>query len=132
MRSSLTPLIAVASLVLTTTASAQFKSAQPLIPKADSKPVAGIPYDGMWSSQYFIGEGNDFLTPVDGGYLDVVEHKHVSWDAEQRTYHGIHGRDMRVMPLGDSRLLMEYDLSFGKKTRPYQWQNRYLIQRNVI
>ena len=68
------------------------------------------------SRQFFIGEGNSFLAPVDGGYLRTVEHHHVRWDAEQRTYYGLDQRNMRVMPLGESRLLMEYDQSQSDRT----------------
>ncbi len=126
MRTLTAPLLLLASFVLSSTSYAQFESARPLIAKADSSPVAGIPLDGMWSSQYFIGEGDSYITAVDGGYLDVVEHHHVRWDAEQRAYRGINGRTMRVQSLGDSRLLMEYDLlaSHGTWVNLVRWDGR--------
>ncbi len=111
-----TLLLGLLTVVLAPHAVAQFESTRPLIAKADSNPVPGIPFDGLWSRQLFIGEGNSFLSPVDGGYLDTVEHYRIRWNSEQRTYDGLERSNMRVMPLGASRLLMEYDQSQSGRT----------------
>ena len=104
-------------LLFSASAAAQFESERPLIPKESSQPLAGLPFDALWSRQNFIGEGNDFLSPVDGGWMSLVEHDRIYWHRESRTYHGIHrGRGDRVLPIGKQRIVLEEDQGGSQRT----------------
>ncbi len=120
-------------LALASPAIAQFSASRPLIAQSDSAPVQGIPHDAMWTSQFFIGEGSAFITPVDGGYLDTVTHHHVRWDAGVRQYRGLDGHHWRIQPLCAQRLLMERDLTPGERTwvRVVEWDGREMHLFNI-
>jgi len=102
-------------LLLAPLAPAQFTSAEQLIDEAQSSPIPGIPLDGIWTRQFFIGEGDAYIQPVDGGWLDVVTHDRIFWSDARKSYRGM--LEGRVLPIGDDRILIERDLPSTGQTR---------------
>ncbi|MDF1799285.1 MAG: hypothetical protein P1V81_08935 [Planctomycetota bacterium] len=110
-----TPLriLAVAAL-FAAPAAGQFESSQQLIPSERSSPIPGIPRDGLWTSQFYIGIGGGFFGDDEDGWLDTVQHDRITWREDQAQYAGmLFGR---AMALGSDRYLIERELLGDQKT----------------
>ena len=88
---------------------AQFDVDRRLVEPGDSRPVRGIPLDGLWAQQNFVGKewplGSDEL-----GYLGTHTIDRVRWDSEERLIEGVLGLSpRRILELGDGRFLLERD-----------------------
>ena len=85
---------------------AQFDVDRRLVEPGDSRPVRGIPLDGLWAQQNFVGKewplGSDEL-----GYLGTHTIDRVRWDSEERLIEGVLGLSpRRILELGDGRFLL--------------------------
>ena len=110
-----TPLRLVALLtLLAAPAVAQFESAHALIPDDSSTQIPGIPRDGLWTSQFYIGIGGGFFGDDEDGWLDAVSHERITWREDQREYAGM--LQGRAMPIGADRYLVEHDLLAKEST----------------
>ena len=122
MKRFLLPLL----MLLPTGAAAQFNSARPLIPTADSRPVPGIPYDGLWT--------HEFKSRTEAGYIGAFEHKRLHWAPEKHGYAGFMGmHSVRILPLTESRTLIEYDrdASHGTRAHLMEWVDGSLHFFNI-
>lgn len=110
-----TPLRLLALLtLLASPAAAQFESARQLIPDDSSSQIPGVPRDGLWTRQFYIGIGGGFFGDDEDGWLDTVTHDRITWIEDQRVYRGmLRGR---AMALGSDRYLIERDLDAKNTT----------------